>query len=299
MANGPSQQFRLSYELSPIILTNGIAANLTGGALPIINLLGDADIDTGFNQDGRDNFSHFQPIPGGSLIDNEIGRYPFANQAVASNSTIANPLVISLLMLSPVNQQGGYADKINRLTSLKSSLDAHTAAGGTYTVATPGFIYTNCILLSLRDVTKSGPGQPQSAWQWDFIKPLLTLEDAAAAMNALLSKIDASQPTATPAPALSDASAAVAATATPDSPGGVVTSALGTAAPAWSSVATMVGAPTSALGAITQISGGSFSNNLIGGAVSGVTSTLQGALPSIPVLPSAASAVAAATRTVL
>jgi hypothetical protein len=298
MSAGPSQQWRLSYELSPIILTNGIAANLPGGVLPIINILGDADIDTGFNTDGRDNFAHFQPIPGSTLIDNEIGRYPFANQAVAANSIIANPLVVSLLMLCPVNQQGGYDDKSSRITSLKSQLDAHNGAGGTYTVATPGYIYTNCILLNVRDVTKAGPGQVQSAYQWDFIKPLLTLEDAAQALNALLSKIDANQPTAAPAPTLASATASIQSTVTDALPDGVVTSALGMPAPSWSSLSTIIGAPTSALGGLTQLSGGALPNNLVGMATSGVQSTLQGALPSIPV-PASAAGIVSAARTVI
>jgi hypothetical protein len=274
-----NSQYRLSYELCPIILTNGIAANLPGGVLPIINLLGDASLPDS-DPNANDYFAHFSVVPGGTLMDTEIADYPFANQSVAANATITRPLMISLLMVTPVKSQGGYLDKANRFTSLKSSLDAHTQAGGTYTVATPAYTYTDCILRLMTDVSSPNPQKPQELWKLDFVKPLVTLADAQTAQNALMGKISASQQTAAPAPDLTTATDAVAAN------GGVVDSALGVAAPAWSSVETAIGSPQAALGSIVGVSGGGLaltSNNLIGNAQAAVASALQvpASIPSV------------------
>ena len=184
------EDFRNSYVISPIILTYGIASNVDGGMLPITTLLGD---DGG---DDPDNFfAQFQPLPDTTLLENQFGEYPFANQAVAANAVITQPLRISLRMISPVRNPGGYSDKLSRMTNLKSQLDQHTNSGGTYTVATPSFLFTNCLLISLRDVSgQNDSKQAQTAWQWDFRKPLLSQEDAAAAQNTMMNKISGGVP---------------------------------------------------------------------------------------------------------
>ena len=182
--------FQSSYVLSPIILTYGIAANVDGGMIPITSLLNDDAED-----DPNNFFAQFQPLPDATLIENQFGEYSFANQTVAANAVITQPLRISLRMICPVRNPGGYGDKLAKITSLKSSLDQHINAGGTFTIATPSFLYTNCLLLSLRDVSGQGESkQAQSAWQWDFKKPLLTEEDADAAQNTMMNKISGGTP---------------------------------------------------------------------------------------------------------
>lgn len=189
--------FSLSYQKSPIALSGGIAG-IPGGTLPIISITQAIDFDQGVlsGAEGLDLnrfFFDFQPLPGGTLIENQVGTYPFANQNVAANAVIGQPLRISLLMVAPARgDTGGFDAKKATFQTLQSSLQQHIALGGTFVVATPAFIYMNCLLLSLRDITNGDPKQVQAAWQWDFFKPLLTLEEAQAAQNSLMSKMSAS-----------------------------------------------------------------------------------------------------------
>jgi len=186
--------FRLGFEVSPIILTGGIASSIPGGMLPIITITEAAsfvtDLLNGSVDDTLDNFfAHYRPLPGSSLVDNDIGQYPFANQTVAANATIANPLTISLQMICPVRKAGGYTAKLIAFTALTQVLAMHTAQGGLYTVATPAQIYTNLILRKLHDVSAGQSAQAQHTYQWDFEQPLVTFSAAASAQNSLMSKL--------------------------------------------------------------------------------------------------------------
>jgi hypothetical protein len=191
--------FQLGYQASPVILTGGIASLIPGGMLPIIAITQATNFTLGLLQ-GSINinldafFAQFEPVPGATLVNNEIGRYPFANQTVAANAIIAQPLTVSLLMKCPANTQGGYISKLMTMTALQTVLSAHNSSGGTYTVATPSKIYTNCILRNLRDVTSGAGKQVQTEWQWDFEQPLVSLADAAQALNSLMSKIGGGLP---------------------------------------------------------------------------------------------------------
>lgn len=187
-----ASNFQLAYQISPIMLTNGIAP--PGGMLPIIsitdaekfsggllNLTSDTELD--------DFFAQYMPLPGASLIDQDIGHYPFANQAVAANAVIQNPLKLSFRMICPVRDAGGFLRKRAVITSLKSSLDQHNQSGGTYTLATPAFIYAACLMTSFRDISSGASKQAQMEWQLDFEQPLLTEEQAAQSMNLLMNRI--------------------------------------------------------------------------------------------------------------
>lgn len=191
--------FQLSYEISPIILTGGSSSGVPGGMTPIVSILQPGAFSDGLPGDGDpfmsldDYFARFVVLPGGTLIENTVGEYPFANQAVAANAIIAQPLKVSLLMICPV-RDGGYSQKLSTITSMKSSIDDHVNQGGTFTVATPAFLYTNMLLLNVTDVTDGESKQVQLAYQWNFYKPLLTLEDAEAAQNNLMSKISGGTP---------------------------------------------------------------------------------------------------------
>jgi hypothetical protein len=187
-------QFKLSFELSPIILTNGIAKNVPGGMMPIISLTEAQNFDTGLlsgsaGPDLDNFFANFIPLPNATLIDQDIGMYPFANQAVAANAVIAKPLAISYRMICPVRQAGGYSAKLAVMMALQASLQQHNNSGGTYTLVTPSYIYVNCLMTSMRDISPLGDtAQKQTEWQLDFVKPLLTLDDAEQAQNSLMSK---------------------------------------------------------------------------------------------------------------
>ena len=95
--------FRMAYELSPIIFTNGIASQI-GGALPIILITQalsfiEGALSGGSDLDLDDFFAHFQPLPGSKLASNQYAQVPFANQAVAANARIKQPTSISLRMI--------------------------------------------------------------------------------------------------------------------------------------------------------------------------------------------------------
>jgi hypothetical protein len=135
-------------------------------------------------------------LGGGSLIDNQYGKYPFANQTVAANAQIAQPLRIDILMTCPANaSRGGFGAKLAILTALQATLATHTNSGGTFTVATPSYIYTNCLLDSLTDATPNSAQQPQSLWKFSFEQPLLTEAQAFQAEGAQMQKLTGGLPT--------------------------------------------------------------------------------------------------------
>lgn len=188
--------FRLSFEISPIILTGGIATNIPGGALPVVAITEALNFADGLLSGGSDLdldsfFAHFYPLPGSTLSEQKAGEYPFANQATAANAVIAQPLVISMRMICPAKEDAGYAFKLATMTALKSTIDQHNAMGGTYTIATPSYFYTNCIFLRLADTSAADSKQRQNTYQWDFRRPLLTLQDAQQAQNNLMSQLSA------------------------------------------------------------------------------------------------------------
>lgn len=186
--------YKLSFQLSPIIFTNGIASAIPGGMLPIIAITEALNFTEGLLSGGDninldDFFANFEPLSGASLVDNQLGKYPFANQAVAANAIIAQPLVISLRMIVPVRNSLGYPTKTATMLALQAAISKHNGSGGTYIVATPSFFYTDCIMTGMRDASSGASKQAQNAWQIDFEKPLLTLAQAQISMNSLMSKI--------------------------------------------------------------------------------------------------------------
>lgn len=185
--------YDLAFAVSPIILVGGIASNTLGGMLPIIALGGQAlsafqgALSGGINTDAF--FARYVPVPGSTLINQAIATYPFANQSVAANATIQNPLNISLRMIAPVKDTAGYLTKTAIWISLQNSLVAHNASGGTYTIATPWYIYTGCLLQAITDTTGGDTKQQQIQAQWDFVQPLTTQMQATSAYNSLMSKL--------------------------------------------------------------------------------------------------------------
>lgn len=188
--------YQLGFEISPVILTRGIASLVPGGMVPIVAITEAVGLTAGLLNGSLDidldnYFAHFQPVPGSTLVNNQIGNYPFANQSVAANAIIAQPLSVSLIMDIPVNSSGGYLSKFLTMNTLKTTLDTHNHSGGTYTVATPSYIYTDCVLLSLKDLGQvSGSRQPQMRWQWDFSRPLVSLAQANQALNSMMDKLN-------------------------------------------------------------------------------------------------------------
>ena len=202
-------KWRMAYQFSPIILTGGIAGD--GGSIPIINLtnkdLGSFQASTNGVVTGSltethgapdQIFASYEPIPGSTLIDNQVATYPFANQAIAGNAVVAQPLHISMMMLCPARgapegqTNTGYPFKQTTMINLQSKLAQHNSQGGLYSVVTPAYIYTNCIMTAMRDISGVETHQVQYRWQLDFIQPLVTLESAQAvfaSMNATMRQI--------------------------------------------------------------------------------------------------------------
>ena len=190
VANVTRSAYTLAFQVSPIILQNGIAAGVPGGMMPIVALTGQlASFAQGLVTNGlsaNDFFAEYLPIPGSTVISNAVGMYPFANQQTAANAIIQTPLTISLLMISPVKDYGGYLTKLPVFTSLRASLQKHNLMGGTYSIATPSLIYPNCIMTGMTDVTGGESKQQQTQWQLDFVQPLITLAQAASAQSNLM-----------------------------------------------------------------------------------------------------------------
>ncbi|SAK53605.1 hypothetical protein AWB78_01342 [Caballeronia calidae] len=186
--------YDLAFQISPIILNGGIVAGTLGGMMPIIGLNGQltslaSSVLTGGGLSLDDFYARFVPLPGSAVISNAIGTYPFANQQVAANAIITQPRHVSMMMIAPVKDASGYLSKLALFTALQTSLQAHCNAGGTFHVATPSFLFTDCLLTSMTDVTTGESKQQQIQWQLDFVKPLVTQQAALAAYNGLMGKI--------------------------------------------------------------------------------------------------------------
>ena len=160
--------YQTAYELSPIILSGGLAELIPGKMLPIVAITQAANF--GFNLltgntpfDTNNFFGHFRPLPGATLVDNEVAMYPFANQSYAANAIIAKPLRLSMLMNCPSNIEGGYVSKLITFSALKMALDKHNQLGGTYIIATPSYVYLGCLLTNLVDVSRPDSQQPPSS----------------------------------------------------------------------------------------------------------------------------------------
>ncbi|MCK6926213.1 hypothetical protein L8Q48_03020 [Enterobacter roggenkampii] len=196
--------YRLGFEISPVILCNGVAEAIPGGMLPIVALTQSASFVTGLiggaiNLTDLDKyFCHWRPVQGATMVDYDIAKYPFANQTVAANALLGQPLRVSLMMDAPVNENTGAMTKLVTLSSLQAVLQAHANLGGTYIVATPSIIYNNCILKTVKDSSTGNDPLPQRSWLWDFEQPLITTTDADRAVTNFLKRIDAGDPNKTP-----------------------------------------------------------------------------------------------------
>jgi hypothetical protein len=180
-------QYDLAFQISPIILQGGIAAGVQGGLLPITSLTGGAPANV------NAAFARYIPVPGSTLISQSVPTFPLANQAVAANSTIQEPLTLSMLMIAPVYLPGGMLTKLQTFSALQQALARHNNSGGLYIVATPANVYTNLLMLLMTDATNEESEQKQIIYQIDFVQPIITLAGAAAVQSTLMQKITAGQ----------------------------------------------------------------------------------------------------------
>lgn len=184
--------FQQWFEIDPITLVGGVAASFPGQLLPLSQLLQTAAFSAGLAEDkdrGDPYFAHFKPLPGASLNRNDLGRYPFANQATAANAIIVQPTNVSMVMSVPARGADGFMTKYSIMSALKQTLDQHSAKGGWYSVAVPTNLYDTAILLDLHDVTNYEFKQSQVYWQWDFEVPLITQQQATQVQSQLMAKL--------------------------------------------------------------------------------------------------------------
>lgn len=199
----PNSQIQLSYQVCPIILTGGVASQLPGSIMPMLSLFGvpqqGGSLAPGilpFQMDSLDDaFAAFNVLPGGTLVAQSIGKYPFANQWVAANAVIREPLTLSVIMDTPMRGPNAWALKHMVFTALKATLDQHNNAGGTYTVATPAYQYDNLVMLSLTDNSRGSNSLPQNAWRFDFEKPLISMAELGMAQNQQMANLTNGTPT--------------------------------------------------------------------------------------------------------
>lgn len=191
-------QFQNTYQINPIVLVNGIAGN--GNSMNITMLTEGADK---IFDDPDQYFASFKPISGGTLQEWQIAEYPFATVQMAANAMIQMPLKISLVMACPAKNSGPfqsntYQGKLSVITNLKNQINQHVLLGGTFTVLTPAYIYENCLLTSLRDISNVADKQVQFMYQWDFVQPLITEQAVQAVYNGILTNIGNGLPVPTP-----------------------------------------------------------------------------------------------------
>ena len=190
----------ITFRVSPIILTGGIASSIPGGMLPVAALTNAVSLINGLITGGTSSisldqlFAHFIQLPGGNLIANDIGRYPFFNQNVAANAVIQQPLSVSLQMECGYRGEGYMLTKSPVIMALQAAISNHINKGGLFTVMTPGFIYTDMICLGIEDVSQDMT-KPATLYQWDFYRPLTQTSEASGTVGNLISKLSGGQVT--------------------------------------------------------------------------------------------------------
>mgnify|MGYP000870735474 CR=1 FL=1 len=202
------QVFKLAFEISPILLVDGIASGIPGGIMPIAVLTEGVSIADGLlhGDIGSGPTAHFTPMAGTTLVLQEIGNLNFYNMLTAANAVIGKPNRIVMQMLRPAStKDGGYASKGLAFATMKMALDKHNQSGGSYIVMTPVFIYTGCLMRSLIDASgfSEQNKQVQDVWQFEFEQPLLTISQLDAALGGVMSKFESGMPPSSPGETMS------------------------------------------------------------------------------------------------
>lgn len=194
--------FDLAYRCSPIILTGGLASETTGSVLPIITFTESVGfvnniLNGAVTSDTDSFFAHFTVAPGGSLINNMVGQYPFANQSVAANALIVNPLNVSIVMDCAPRGAGYYVTKLSTIMALQAALHQHNIMGGLYTIMTPGYLYTSMIMTGMRDASPDPQKAPQSRFIMDFQRPLTQESELQQSKSTLMNNLSSGSQTGT------------------------------------------------------------------------------------------------------
>lgn len=192
--------WEVAFQLTPILLTGGKLPSWAPG-VPILAATEIVDLPLSAAISGLggqpllpagtdDAFAQFQPMPGATVIDQQIATYPFANQEVAANATILMPNHVSYQMIAPARGSFGYFTKLAKMLALIEALKWHNRNGGTYLLISPSFVWSNCLMRNMRDASSGTTKQVQTTWMFDFERPLLTVEDALSAQQKLNNILD-------------------------------------------------------------------------------------------------------------
>lgn len=186
--NPVSAAYTLAYEISPIWLVNGIAPSL---GLPIVAVTEGLPLLANglLGQIPKQPFFTWRPMPGSTIWESEISEYPFYTNQIAANAQVQRPLKISMLGHCPATAENPMTIKTANIMFFQTFIQNHINAGGTFHVFTPSFIYYNCLLLTMSDVSTGETNQSQISWQLDFIQPLLTFPGANGILGNLLEGI--------------------------------------------------------------------------------------------------------------
>lgn len=172
--------FETAYQVAPIWLQGGIAQAI-GGYAPLNAIL------PGLNN--NQFIANYKPLAGSTLSKWQIAEYPFANFATAANAVVQQPLDISMMMICPAQNEGGYIIKQAIFTALQALIQNHVSSGGTFIVITPAYTYLNCLLTTLRDISSPSDKQVQFIYQWDFTQPLITASASQNLLGTLMNNI--------------------------------------------------------------------------------------------------------------
>lgn len=201
--NPISEAYKLAYEYSPIYFTGGLISSWSTAlgnsiGLPIIAITEALSV-TGNTINGilsgsnvtlpAQPFFTWRPLPGGTLWKSEIAEFPFYTNQIAANSQVQQPLNISMLGHCPASNSAPFTVKLATMEALQAFIQVHVNNGGTFSVATPSYIYTNCLLTQMTDVSQGESNQSQVSWQLDFTQPLLTFGGNGNVLSGLLTDI--------------------------------------------------------------------------------------------------------------
>ncbi|EHJ4017519.1 hypothetical protein J9H63_000160 [Salmonella enterica] len=191
---GVGSIFKLAFQTSPILLQGGIAEKIPGGIIPIALFTEGLSIVNGLLH-GKLNgaTAAFTPMPGTTLIQQDICNLNFYNQITAANSVVKKPNRVVMQMVRPVStEDGGYITKGITFAALKIFLEMHNDKGGRYIVLTPSYIYTDCLMRSFIDVSglSEQNKQVQHTWQIEFEQPLITTSSVTQTLNNIMSKFE-------------------------------------------------------------------------------------------------------------
>lgn len=186
--------YQLTYEKSPIFLTDGLAQAIPGGVLPLIAITQAADVFAGalmgnISTNLDDFFATFWPMAGAKLVNNQVGQYPFANQKTAANAVIAQALNFSMRMNVTPKTKGAMVSRTMTMAAFTAAIEKHVQLGGMFTVLTPAKIYSGCILTGMTDITSGESKHQQTDWQLEFLQPLVDASEAQQVMNSVMNKL--------------------------------------------------------------------------------------------------------------